>query len=148
MMAIRAALLEPARSCSAHLDELIAKLREIKVSGCLNIFSYSSGQNEINKETGAEVRNLLALAIRDFDEFQKGLEEDKDWHECFANPAFYERSIAIIGERLHAVDLTKNILSITTQLENLSNNMNGTLETFIEFSCVDGPIKPQDTSAE
>ena len=40
-MAIRAALLEPARSCSAHLDELIKKLREIKVSGCLNIFSYS-----------------------------------------------------------------------------------------------------------
>lgn len=147
-MAIRAALLEPARSCSAHLDELISKLREIKVSGCLNIFSYSSGQNEINKETGAEVRRLLASATKAFDEFQQGLEEDKEWHDCFANPAFYERSIAIIGERLHAVDLSKNILSIITQLENISNNMNGTLETFIEFSCVDGPIKPADPTAE
>ena len=62
-MAIRAALLEPARSCSAHLDELIKKLREIKVSGCLNIFSYSSGQNEINREAGAEVRALLDQAL-------------------------------------------------------------------------------------
>lgn len=141
-MAIRAALLEPARSCSAHLDELIKKLREIKVSGCLNIFSYSSGQNEINLEAGAEVRALLDQATADFDEFQKGLEEDKEWHECFSNPAFYERSIAIIGERLHAVDLSKHILSIITQLENISNNMNGTLETFVEFSCVDGPIDP------
>lgn len=73
---------------------------------------------------------------------RKGSEEDKEWHECFSNPAFYERSIAIIGERLHAVDLSKHILSIITQLENISNNMNGTLETFVEFSCVDGPIDP------
>lgn len=141
-MAIRAALLEPARSCANNLDELIKKLREIKVSGCLNIFSYSSGQNEINREADAEVRALLEQAINDFDEFQRGLENDKEWHECFANPAFYERSIAIIGERLHAVDMSKHIQSIITQLENISNNMNGTLETFIEFSCVDGPIAP------
>ncbi|MEE0435904.1 MAG: hypothetical protein UDB11_10985 [Peptococcaceae bacterium] len=141
-MAIHAALLEPARSCSANLDELIKKLREIKVSGCLNIFSYASGQNELNKEKGVEVRALLEQAKADFDEFQKGLENDKEWHECFSNPAFYERSIAIIGERLHAVDLSKHILTVITQLENISNNMNGTLETFIEFSCVDGPIAP------
>ena len=140
-MAIRAALLEPARSCSEHLDELIKKLREIKVSGCLNIFSYTSGQNEINREAASEVRALLEQATKDFDEFQKGLEDDKEWHECFANPAFYERTIAIIGERLHSVDLSKHILSIITQLENISNNMNGTLETFVEFSCVDGPIE-------
>lgn len=141
-MAIHAALLEPARSCSTNLDELIKKLREIKVSGCLNIFSYASGQNELNKEAGDDVRALLEQAKADFDEFQRGLENDQEWHECFSNPAFYERSIAIIGERLHAVDLSKNILTIITQLENISNNMNGTLETFIEFSCVDGPIAP------
>lgn len=139
-MAIRAELLEPAKRCSEHLDELITKLREIKVSGCLNIFSYSSGQNEINKEKGEEVRALLARATEDFDDFQKGLQEDQEWHECFSNPAFYERSIAIIGERLHAVDLSKHILSIITQLENISNNMNGTLETFVEFSCVEGQV--------
>lgn len=141
-MPIRASLLEPARNCSNNLDELIKKLREIKVSGCLNIFSYSSGQNEINREADVEVRALLEQAISDFDEFQRGLENDKEWHECFANPAFYERSIAIIGERLHAVDMSKHIQTIITQLENISNNMNGTLETFIEFSCVDGPIAP------
>lgn len=141
-MPIRASLLEPARNCSNNLDELIKKLREIKVSGCLNIFSYSSGQNEINREADVEVRALLEHAISDFDEFQRGLETDKEWHECFANPAFYERSIAIIGERLHAVDMSKHIQTIITQLENISNNMNGTLETFIEFSCVDGPIAP------
>lgn len=141
-MPIRASLLEPARNCSNNLDELIKKLREIKVSGCLNIFSYSSGQNEINRVADVEVRALLEQAISDFDEFQRGLENDKEWHECFANPAFYERSIAIIGERLHAVDMSKHIQTIITQLENISNNMNGTLETFIEFSCVDGPIAP------
>ena len=108
----------------------------------MNIFSYSSGQNEINREADVEVRALLEQAISDFDEFQRGLENDKEWHECFANPAFYERSIAIIGERLHAVDMSKHIQTIITQLENISNNMNGTLETFIEFSCVDGPIAP------
>lgn len=140
-MAIHASLLEPAKHCSVHLDELIRKLREIKVSGCLNIFSYSSGQSEINRETASDVRALLDLAISDFDAFEKGLVEDKEWHECFSNPSFYERSIAIIGERLHAVDLSKNVLSIITQLENISNNMNGTLETFVEFSCVEGPIE-------
>ena len=140
-MAIRAALLEPAKHCSAHLDELITRLREIKMSGCLNIFSYSPGQSELNKETANEIRALLEVAKADCDEFQEGLQADKEWHECFSNPAFYERSIAIIGERLAAVDLNTNILSLITQLENISNNMNGTLETFIEFSCVEDYVK-------
>ena len=140
-MAIRAELLEPAKSCSVHLDQLINKLREVKKSGCLNIFSYSPGQNANNKETNAEIRILLALAKKDCAAFLRDLEADNEWHECFANPAFYQRSIAIIGERLEAVKLDQSILSLTTQLENISNNMNGVLETFIEFSCVDGPLE-------
>ncbi|MDO4280440.1 MAG: hypothetical protein Q4C56_02310 [Peptococcaceae bacterium] len=139
-MPIHASLLEPAKSCSVRLDDLITKLREIKKSGCLNIFSYSPSQNEMDKKTAAETRELLELAKADFHTFQKGLEDDKEWHECFSNPSFYERSIAILGERLDAVNLDDNILTITTQLENISNNMSGTLETFVEFACVDGPI--------
>lgn len=140
-MAIHIELLAPAKDCSRHLDELIKKLREVKVNGSLNIFSYSPSQSELDKASAAEIKILLTLAKKDFDSFQENLRNDHDWQECFANPAFYERSMEILGERLHAVDLRTNIMPLITQLENISNNMNGILETFIEYSCVEGYVK-------
>ncbi len=140
-MAIHAELLLPAKDCSRHLDELIKKMRDVKVSGSLNIFAYSPSQSELDKESAAEIKILLALAKKDFDLFQENLQNDNDWQECFANPGFYQRTIEIIGERLHAVNLSGNVMPLITQLENISNNMNGVLETFLEFSCVEGYVK-------
>ena len=140
-MAIHAELLLPAKDCSRHLDELIKKMRDVKVSGSLNIFAYSPSQSELDKESAAEIKILLALAKKDFDLFQENLRNDNDWQECFANPGFYQRTIEIIGERLHAVNLSGNVMPLITQLENISNNMNGVLETFMEFSCVEGYVK-------
>ena len=116
-------------------------MRDVKVSGSLNIFAYSPSQSELDKESAAEIKILLALAKKDFDLFQENLRNDNDWHECFANPGFYQRTIEIIGERLHAVNLSGNVMPLITQLENISNNMNGVLETFLEFSCVEGYVK-------
>lgn len=138
-MAIRKELLDPGRDCCAHLNALIAKLRDVKKSGCLNIFVYSPGQNSMDKKTNAEIHILLELAKNNFDSFQRGLKNADDWQDCFSNPEFHERSIEIIGQRLHAITFNQSVLSMTTAIENINNDMHGIMETFYEFSCVEGP---------
>lgn len=135
-MAIHAALMEPSRKCSANLDELISKLREAKKEGTMNIFSYYSDHSVVDKNLWNEAGKLLAEAQKDLHDFLQNLASDEEWRECFTNADFLENTLKILGEQLDSIKIGANGLAVITRLENISNNLSATLNTF-EIECID-----------
>ena len=136
-MAISAQLLQQAKNCAASIDELIEMLRIMKRSGCLNIFSYHNTKNDVDEDSWKKACQLLDDAKKYFKIFLDGLRQDEEWRNCFVNPEFTERTLNILSTRLDAIILTNNLLTVTTQLENISNNLNANMTTFIEFECIE-----------
>lgn len=136
-MAIKSALLQPAKQCVKSLDELVELLRVMKRNGCLNIFSYHNNKTEVDEDSWEKSCQLLDNAKKELKDFLEGLYADQEWRDCFVNPVFTERSFNILSSRLDGIILTNNLLTVTTQLENISNNLNANLSTFTEFECID-----------
>jgi molecular chaperone GrpE (heat shock protein) len=135
-MAIHASLMEPSRKCSVSLDELISKLREAKKEGTMNIFSYHSDRNAGDKTAWKECQQLLADAQDQLHEFLSNLARDQEWRKCFTNADFLENTLNILGDQLDAIKLDGSGLAVITRLENISNNLSATLNTF-EIECID-----------